>query len=160
MKKNARKSSQPRHVRGRLYTAPLHARQKMVAAHLSKEIRGQYKGKRSLPVRTGDKVKVLRGDFKGTVGKVEEVDLSSLKAFIENVTQSRTDGKKVKVPIDPSNLLIIELNLDDRMRKQMLMRSGSPKGAKPPVIAPMMTTTTATAATTVTATKKTEGGKK
>ncbi len=137
MKKNARISSQPRKVRGRTYTAPLHVRQKMVAAHLSKELRAQYK-RRSLPVRTGDKVKVLRGDFKGTVGKVEEVNLTSLKAFMENVTQNRTDGKKVKVPIDPSNLLIIEPNLEDKMRKQILLRSTLPK-------APKKTATTTTA---------------
>lgn len=152
MKKNARTSSQPRKVRSRLYTAPLHVRQKMVAAHLSKEIRGQYK-RRSLPVRTGDKVKVLRGDFRGTVGKVEEVDLTSLKALIENVTQNRTDGKKVKVPVDPSNLLIIELNLDDKMRKKMLMRSTSPK-------APQKTPTATVTTSTQVASPKTVGGRK
>lgn len=154
MKKNARISSQPRKVRGRMYSAPLHVRQKMVAAHLSKEIRKQYK-RRSLPVRTGDKVKVLRGDFRGTVGKVEEVDLTSLKAFMENVTQNRTDGKKVKVPIDPSNLLIIELNLDDKMRKQILMRSSSPRAPKA-----LQKTPTVAATSKQVASPKTVGGKK
>lgn len=118
-------SSQPRKIRGRLYSAPLHRRQKLVAAHMSRELHSQYK-RRSLPVHAGDKVKIMRGDFKGVVGKVEEVDLSGLKATIENVTQKRTDGKKVKVPVAPSNLMLLELNLDDSLRKRILARSSRP----------------------------------
>lgn len=156
MKKNSRMSSQPRKVRGRMYSAPLHVRQKMVAAHLSKEIRGQYK-RRSLPVRTGDKVKIMRGEFKGTVGKVDEVDLSSLKAFVENITQTRTDGKKVKVAVDPSNMMIIELNLDDKMRKKMLMRSTSPsdrdRAREPRAPKPLAKVFPKTATVTTTTTK-------
>ena len=63
-------SIQPRKQRKALYTAPLHIRRKIMSANLSKDLRADI-GKRSLPIRVGDKVQVVRGDFKGHEGKVE-----------------------------------------------------------------------------------------
>ena len=69
-----RHSKQPRKQRKYLRNAPLHIRQKLIHANLSKELREET-GKRSLPVRKGDEMKVLRGKFKGQTGKVIRVDL-------------------------------------------------------------------------------------
>ncbi|MEM4738276.1 MAG: 50S ribosomal protein L24, partial [Acidilobaceae archaeon] len=62
-----RESSQPRKQRLALFTAPLHTRQKLMSAPLSPELREKY-GVKNLPVRKGDKVRIMRGDFKGHEG--------------------------------------------------------------------------------------------
>jgi large subunit ribosomal protein L24 len=109
------KSKKPRKQRKALYTAPLHIRRKLLSAHLSKELREKYK-RRSFPLRTGDEVKILRGEFKGRVGKVSRVDLKKPKVYVEGITRKRTIGTEVQVPIHPSNLMIVNLNLSDKRR--------------------------------------------
>lgn len=120
------KSSKPRKQRKFLYTAPLHRRQKLVSAHLSKELRAQLK-KRSLPLRKGDEVKIMRGKFSGKTGKVAEVDLKKLKIFIDGVTRKKADGKEVKIPFRPSNLLITRAELSDKKRQKIIERTQKSK---------------------------------
>ena len=43
--------------------------------------------------------------------------MKTQKIFIEAIQIKKKDGSKTNVPIKPSNLQIIELNLDDRKRK-------------------------------------------
>lgn len=119
--KNWVRSTQPRKQRKYRYNAPLHMRQKLVSAHLEKRLRQSY-GKRSLPVRKGDEVVVLRGEFRKKKGNVTRVDLKRLKIFVDNVKRKKVSGQEVEVPIDPSNVMIARLNLDDRMRKKSLQR--------------------------------------
>lgn len=114
-------SKQPRKQRRALFNAPLHARQKLVGAPLSPELREKY-GIRTLPVRKGDKVKIMRGDFKGHIGKVVKVDLKRVRIFIEGVTIKRSDGTPVFRPIHPSNVMIVELDLSDEWRKKIIER--------------------------------------
>lgn len=111
-------SIQPRKQRKALYTAPLHIRRKIMSANLSKDLRADI-GKRSLPIRVGDKVQVVRGDFKGHEGKVESVDAKRYKVTVEGVTLSKPDGNAVLLPIHPSNLMIIEPDLKDERRLNM-----------------------------------------
>ena len=111
-------SIQPRKQRKALYTAPLHIRRKIMSANLSKELRADI-GKRSLPIRVGDKVQVVRGDFKGHEGKVESIDAKRYKVTVEGVTLSKPDGNAVFLPIHPSNLMIIEADLKDERRLNM-----------------------------------------
>ena len=108
-------SIQPRKQRKALYTAPLHIRRKIMSANLSKDLRADI-GKRSLPIRVGDKVQVVRGDFKGHEGKVESIDAKRYKVTVEGVTLSKPDGNAVLLPIHPSNLMIIEADLKDDRR--------------------------------------------
>ena len=86
-------SKQPRKQRKALYNAPAHARGKHMSATLSKDLRADI-GKRSLPIRKGDKVQVLRGDFKGHEGAVLGVDYGSYKITIEEVTLSNAEESK------------------------------------------------------------------
>ena len=111
-------SIQPRKQRKALYTAPLHIRRKIMSANLSKDLRADL-GKRSLPIRVGDKVQVVRGDFKGHEGKVESIDAKRYKVTVEGVTLSKPDGNAVLLPIHPSNLMIIEADLKDERRLNM-----------------------------------------
>ena len=73
-------------------------------------------GKRTLPIRSGDKVRVLRGDFKGHEGEVLTVDYGSYKVTIEEVTLAKPDGTATFLPVDPSNLMIIDADLKDDRR--------------------------------------------
>lgn len=120
------KSKQPRKQRKFLYNAPLHLRRKMLASHLSKELREKYK-RRSFPVRKGDEVQVMSGKLKGRTGKISRINLKKYKIYIEGVTRKRTVGTEVQVPIHPSNLKIINLNLADKRRIKILERK---KGVK------------------------------
>ncbi|WP_010479069.1 50S ribosomal protein L24 [Thermococcus zilligii] len=114
-------SKQPKKQRKFLYNAPLHLRQKIMSAPLSRELREKY-GVRNLPIREGDKVRVMRGDFKGKEGKVLEVDLKSYRIHVEGVTQTKVNGTEVFYPLHPSNVMIIELNLEDEERKKIIER--------------------------------------
>jgi len=120
------KSKKPSKQRKSLYQAPLHRKHKLLSAHLSKELRNQW-NKRSIPTRKGDEVKVMRGKFKGTIGKISRVDLKKLKVYIENVKRKKVSGEEVFVPIHPSKLLIINPVMDDPKRKKVIDRK---KGEK------------------------------
>jgi len=112
-------SKKPRKQRKFLFTAPLHLRSKFLASHLSKELREKYKT-RSLPVRKGDEVEVMRGSSKGKKGKISRVNLKRYKVYIEGVTRKRTTGIDVQIPFHPSNLKLINLNLEDKRRLKVL----------------------------------------
>jgi len=108
-------SSQPRKQRKFRFNAPLHARGKFLHANLAKDLREKYTRK-SLRVRKGDKVKVMRGQFKGKVGVVNSVDLTRSKIFVAGVDLMKKDGSKTAMPVQPSNVMIMELQLDDKKR--------------------------------------------
>jgi len=114
-------TSKPSKQRKRLYNAPLHIRYKLLSAPLAPELREKY-GFRSLPVRVGDKVQVLRGDFKGFEGKVLSVDRKKFRISIEGITREKVDGTTINVPIHPSKVMITELNLDDKWRRKIIER--------------------------------------
>ena len=101
---------------------PLHKRQKLVSASLSKSLRKKF-GKRSLPVRKGDTVEVMRGDFKGHKGKVEKVDLKKLRIYVQGVTITKSDGSERYYPIHPSNVRIIKASMNDSKRKKIVERA-------------------------------------
>jgi large subunit ribosomal protein L24 len=96
----------------------------MVSAHLSKELRAKLSTKkRSASVHKGDRVKLMRGENKGKSGKVIEVDLANLKIFVEGVTRRNAKGVEKLMPIEPSNLLILEGEFT-KDRLAMIQRSG------------------------------------
>lgn len=110
--KSSKKSGKQRKYR---HNAPLHVRHKLMAAHLSKELRKKYE-KRSIPIRKGDKVKIMRGKFKNKTGVVEQVILGKYRIYIKDIRREKVDGTKVRVPFYPSNLMITELNIEDKKR--------------------------------------------
>lgn len=116
-------SKQPRKQRKYRANAPLHLRQKMLAAHLSKELRKAYK-KRSLSVRTGDEVIIFRGEFSKISGKITKVDLKKLKVYVDNAKRKKASGQDTEFAIDPSNIVITKLNTDDKKREKFVRRKG------------------------------------
>lgn len=115
------KSRQPRKQRKFLYNAPLHIRRKLLAAHLSKELRQKY-NTRSFPVRKGDEVEIMRGKFKKRRGKISRVDYGKYKIYVDGVTAKRTIGTDYQVPIHPSKVRITILGLEDKKRVKALER--------------------------------------
>ena len=108
-------SRQPRKQRKYVAKAPLHLKKKFVNANLSKELRKKY-GRRNIPLRKGDTVRVMVGKSKGKKGKITKVLLDISKIIVEGIQIKKKDGSKIDVKIDPSNLQILELNLDDKKR--------------------------------------------
>jgi len=90
-----------------------------VNVNLDKELRQKH-GTRNTSVRAGDRVKILKGKFKGTTGKIVEVDRNTGRVKIEGVENTKVNGSKVLVPIHFSNLQIRELDLKDKKRKAKL----------------------------------------
>ena len=115
------RSKQARKQRKYRYNAPLHIKQKFVHAHLSKELRKKYKT-RALGLKTGDKVRIARGQFKKKTGVVDKIDLKKSKVFVRGIEVIRKDGTKVFFPLEPSNLIITEINIDDRKRSNIIER--------------------------------------
>ena len=113
----------PSTVRKRWFNAPLHRRRKYLSAPLSPELRAEY-GTRSLPVRKGDTVVILKGDWKMKEGKVTRIDTKRMRIYIEGLTRERMDGSMVPIPIRPWNVMITKLDLSDPWRKRMLERRG------------------------------------
>lgn len=101
--------------------APLHKRQKMVSAHLSKELRKEH-GTRAVPLRKGDEVVLMRGKQRKVKGTVEIVDLKRLRVFVKGVSRKKVNGAEVLAPLQPSNLMITKLNLEDKRRVEALKR--------------------------------------
>ena len=115
-------STQPRKQRKYRYNAPLHVRQKFVSAHLSEALRNRF-GKRSLPVRKGDEVKIMRGSNAGHKGKVDRVDLKHREIYIEGHTVKKVDGSEIMKSVHPSNLLLVDPKMDDKRRQMIVERS-------------------------------------
>ncbi|MEM1517973.1 MAG: 50S ribosomal protein L24 [Halobacteria archaeon] len=113
------KPKDPSKQRKKLFRAPYHLLKEMMKAHLSSELAERYK-RRAVPIRKGDTVKVLRGEFKGIQGKVINVDRRRMRIYVENVTRKKADGSTVNVPIHVTKVMITQLNLDDEYRKTLL----------------------------------------
>lgn len=114
-------SKQPKRQRKYKSNAPLHLRGNFLNVHSSKELRKQY-NRRSLRLRTGDTVKILRGEFKNKTGKVEHVDLKRGKINISDMVVTKKDGTKSYIPFEPSNLMLMEIKTEDKERRKMLER--------------------------------------
>ena len=119
--KTWKSSKKPRKQRKYRASAPLHIKQKFVHSHLSKELRKKY-SKRSIGLRKGDKVKVMRGQFRKHEGKIENIDLKKTRVFVSGVETTKKEGTKKLTALNPSNLMVTELSLDDKFRQKMLER--------------------------------------
>lgn len=93
----------------------------MISVHLSKDLRVQYK-RRSMQIRKGDEVKVIRGKYAGKVGTVANVDNKNSAILISGITIKKTIGTEKQAPIKPSNVVITNLDLKDNARQRILLR--------------------------------------
>ena len=113
--------TKPTKQRKMLYQAPDHIRYRLFTAPLSPELRASH-GAKALPVRSGDSVRIMRGDHKGFEGKITRIDRKKYRIYVEGLTREKVDGTTIFVPMHPSKVMITRLNLDDKWRKKILER--------------------------------------
>src|SRR4030065_1447935 len=116
--------TKPTKQRKMLFQAPDHIRYKFFAAPLSPQLKKSHKVK-TIPVRSGDTVRIMRGDHKGFEGKITRVDRKRYRVYVEGLTREKVDGTTIFVPVHPSKVMITNLNLDDKWRKEVLARKKS-----------------------------------
>ena len=109
-------SKSPGKQRKKLHSSPIHANKNRLKCRLDEFLQEEY-GLRSLVVKTGDLTKIMRGQFRDTEGKVIRVDYKDVQVFIDNATVTKSDGKEVNIPLHPSNLMLVKLELDDERKK-------------------------------------------
>lgn len=102
-----------------IYQAPLGFRSKLLCGHLSKDLQNKY-NKRSIRVIEGDTVRVLRGEFKGVTGKITKVSSEKTGVAIEGIKKEKLKGGNVDVFINTSNILITDINTEDKWRQNKL----------------------------------------
>merc|ERR1719338_99444 len=135
MKLNKNVSSSSKKQRKRHFTAPSHIRRKLMAAPLSKDLRGKY-GVKNIPIRKDDEVQVVRGHYKGQqVGKVVQCYRKKFCVCIERIQREKANGASVYVGIHPSKVCIVKLKMDkdcklivDRRAKGRAEATGKDKG--------------------------------
>ena len=109
-----------------IYRATNQFRGKQAGSHLSKQLREKY-GQRSVRILNGDTIKVIRGEFKGVDGKVVKVSTAKHTIAIEGVKKQKRKGDKIDVYIDSSNVVITNLNTDDKWRTARLEKKPKEK---------------------------------
>lgn len=114
----------PSKIRNRTVHHPsLALRSKLMASHLSKDLRKAH-NTRSVRVVVGDSVTIIRGTYRNTSGKVDKVNPVRGVA-VGGIKEEKRAGEKFDVYINPSNLVVTSLNLDDKWRAAKI------KGDKP-----------------------------
>lgn len=131
---NIKPVTKPTKQRKMLFQAPAHLRRKFMAAPLSAELKVS-RGVKTLPVRSGDTVRIVRGDHKGFEGKITSVNRKNYRIFVDGLTREKVDGTTIFVSVHPSKVVLTNLNLDDKRRKQVLDRKKAARKAEEEVAA-------------------------
>ena len=108
-------STKPSKQRVALYNLTAHRIRKLLSAPLSVELKTNH-GRNSYPVRKGDTVKIVRGDFAGIEGKITKIDTRRQRLFVEGVSREKVAGTSTNVSVHSSKVMITKLNLDDKWR--------------------------------------------
>jgi large subunit ribosomal protein L24 len=124
--------TKPRTQRKKLFQAPAHIRYKQFSAPLSPDLKKKH-GTNAVPIKVGDTVRIMRGDRKGFEGKVNKVNRSKYRIFVEGVTRTKVDGSTIQIPVHPSKAMITNIEVGDKWRKKILERKGiMPPKKEPP----------------------------
>ena len=123
MKQNKSVSISRRKARKAYFTAPSNIRRKLMSSHLAKELKEKH-GVRSMPIRKGDEVVIVRGQNKTHTGKVLTVYRKKYCIHIERYTKEKSNGQTVPVPVHPSNVFITKLKMNED-RKNLLERKAA-----------------------------------
>lgn len=124
------RSHLPRKQRKAVYTAHQFARRRYLTVSLSRELRRKY-GRRQLPVRKGDTVRVISGSYEGQEERVAKISSRNRSITLDNITTKKGDQKLKPLPIRPNHLLLTRLNLTDPWRRRILRVTEEPAAAAP-----------------------------
>lgn len=120
----------PTLIRNRtIYKASSFIRSKQMCSHLSDDLAKKY-NKRSVRVTEGDTVKVMRGEYKGVSGKILRVSSEKNGVAIEGIKKEKLKGGNLDVYIHTSNLVVTDLNTEDKWRVNKLEGKAQPKESK------------------------------
>jgi large subunit ribosomal protein L24 len=100
---------------------PKHMTERMLRSPLSRALREKY-GRRNVRVIAGDTIKVMRGEYSGIEGKVEKVNMKRGSLAIEGIQREKVRGGNVKVEINSTNVVVTDLDLDDKLRQALIQR--------------------------------------
>ena len=107
------KSRQPRKQRKALFNYKNHQRSKLFSTRVADFVREEY-GIKKLPVRVGDQVRVVKGEFKDFEGEILEVT-KNLRCKIKEAKFEKTDGTDFHPAIHISNLIITKFTKEKKM---------------------------------------------
>ena len=125
MKRSTDVSSSRRKQRLRHFSAPSSVRRKLMGCRLSKELREKH-GVRTVPIRKGDEIKILKGKGKNKTGKVVQVYRKRWCIYVDKVQREKQNGQSVFLPLKPSYCVIEKIHLN-KDRKELLERRGKDK---------------------------------
>lgn len=128
------KSSKPGKQRKEQYNAPLHVKRKRVRARLQLDKPdARLAGVRTVTIRVGDTVRVIRGDLAhggkrvggkrkvdATTGKVLNINSDAGRIFVEGATATTSDNKEEALSVHASNVVVVKLDETDKLRMQSL----------------------------------------
>jgi ribosomal protein uL24 len=109
----------PRRQRRALYAASTTERRRRMTVPLSKELRRRY-GRRNVPIRKGDTVRVLSGSYSGREERVAKITRRDYSITLDNVTLKTAEDKLKPLALRPAHLVITRLNLADPWRRRSL----------------------------------------
>lgn len=109
----------PRRQRRAGYNATTFERRLRMTVPLSRELRARFH-RRSVPVRKGDTVRVMKGSYVGREERVQKVDRRGYTVTLDNVTLKTGEEKLKPLPIRTNHLLLVRLNLGDAWRREAL----------------------------------------
>jgi large subunit ribosomal protein L24 len=109
----------PRRQRRAVYNADTFERRLRMTVPLSRELRKRFH-RRSVPLRKGDTVRVMKGSFIGREERVAKIDRRGYSVTLDNVTLKTGEEKLKPLPVRTNHLLIVRLNLADAWRREAL----------------------------------------
>jgi len=123
MKTHVEVSSSRRKNRKAHFQAPSNIRRRLLASHLSKDLRAKY-NVRAVPLRKDDEVIIVRGTYKGNKGKVTQVYRKKWCVYVEKISKPKMNGAPYQIPLHPSQLVITKLKLE-KDRKDLIDRKSN-----------------------------------
>ncbi len=113
------------------FTAPSSERRKLMSSTLAKELKGVL-GIKSLPIKKGDKVRVMRGarSNKGVEGVVTCVYRKKWAVHVSGLEREKKNGQRIPIPFDASNLAIVQLGEMTKDRQALIDRKRASKGVE------------------------------
>ena len=135
-------SKQPGKQRKAQFNAPLHVKRKRIRARLRTDD-PDLAAIRTVTVRVGDEVEVLRGDFgspnsakpdsrgkrlgqargkSGVRAKIVAVNTGAGTVHVDGVSISTADGKEEPLPIHASNIVVVALDDTDTHRIRRILK--------------------------------------
>jgi large subunit ribosomal protein L24 len=107
------KSKKPGKQRKALFNYKSHQRSKLLSTIVADFLREEY-GIKSLPLRVGDDVRIVKGEFKDFEGEVIEIT-DNQRAKIKEAKFEKSDGTEFNPSIHISNLIITKFIKEKKM---------------------------------------------